>query len=651
MKPRWYFNRLRRGDRIRDPIQGEFFASEAIDGPAEALVREGIQNSLDANRDANGQPLSKTVRVRIFVSGQDGALSASRMKPYVEGAWEHLHADRNGLHEAPDEGTSCPFLVFEDFCTTGLTGDIEQWEDKPDVRNPFFYFFRAEGRSAKGEDDRGRWGVGKAVFPRASRANSIFGVTVRHNDKRRLLMGNVVLKTHRAENGQQYSPDGWYGIPEESSPSESGRLVLPVEDATLIDRFCKDFQLERGSQAGLSIVVPWYEDEITAERLIGAAIRGYFYPILTGALEVTVATTAGTRVLTADSLLPTLDDLNGEIREELVPVVTLAQWAMANRDAIPSTVMPPSTAAPKWSAELVPDEVANELRPRLSKGERIAVRVPAAVRPKTGGVKNSHFDVFVSRDDGASSDRPTFIREGIIIPDVRGPRVHGVRALVIAEHGPLARLLGDAENPAHTQWQRDGSNFKGKYVYGPSYLTFVTNSVAEIVKILSDVDAPEDKSLLLDFFALPAAQHDDEDHPRRRRRVVVPPEGPPPPPPPPPPPATPRPFRLTKIQGGFTVTRGASEAPLPQLLDIRVAYDRRNGNPLKKYDRADFKLDRKPIVFDPPPRGLQIRTRDSNHLVVALTDPDFALAVRGFDENRDLYVRVIAREAADDKEA
>src|SRR5262249_44949818 len=173
MKPAWYFNRLRRGDRIRDPIQGEFFASEAIDGPAEALVREGIQNSLDANpRDAKGQPLSKVIRVRIFLSGHEGAATAARVNPYLEGAWEHIHAEKAGLHEPPEEGTSCPFLVFEDFCTTGLTGDPEQWEDRENAKNPFFYFFRAEGRSPKGADDRGRWGVGKAVFPRASRINS-----------------------------------------------------------------------------------------------------------------------------------------------------------------------------------------------------------------------------------------------------------------------------------------------------------------------------------------------------------------------------------------------------------------------------------------------------------------------------------------------
>jgi hypothetical protein len=646
MNPRWYFNRHRRGDRIRDPIQGEFFASEAIEGPAEALVREGAQNSLDANpRDASGQPLTKTIRIRIYLSGEEGALPAARMHPFLEGAWEHLRADRNGLQDVPESGANCPFLVFEDFGTIGLTGDPAQWEDIPGVKNPFLYFFRAEGRSQKGDDDRGRWGVGKAVFPRASRINAIFGFTVRHDDKRKMLMGNMVLKTHRTSSGQ-FSPDGWYGIPDSSATGSDERLILPAEDPELIDRFCKGFQIERSDSPGLSIVVPWYETEITAERLTAAAVRDYFYPILAGALEVTVATSSTKTVLNAASLLPALQRIGGKLQEEMGALVTLARWSLSHKDGIP--VLQPPAGAPRWSRELVPEDVANILRASFNSADPIAVRVPVPVRPKAGGIRESHFDVYLSRDDSASSDRPTFIREGIIVPDVRAPRLHGVRALVVSEHGPLARLLGDAENPAHTQWQRDGSNFRGKYINGPSYLTFVTNSAAEIVRILGDAEAPEDPSLLLDIFSLPATI--DEEEPRKRPKVDTPPAPPGPPGPPPPPPG-PRPFRVTKIQGGFTVTKGADGGPAPQYLDIRVAYDRRNGNPLRKYDRADFRLDKKPIVLDPPLRGLKILKRDSNQLVLAVTDPDFSVAVRGFDENRDLYVRVVARETVDDQEA
>ena len=47
----WHFNTKRPSDKERNPIQGEFFAADAISKPGEPLVREGIQNSLDARRN------------------------------------------------------------------------------------------------------------------------------------------------------------------------------------------------------------------------------------------------------------------------------------------------------------------------------------------------------------------------------------------------------------------------------------------------------------------------------------------------------------------------------------------------------------------------------------------------------------------------
>ena len=65
----WRFNTMRPSDKAREPIQGEFFATDAISNPGEALVREGIQNSLDAR--LNGEK----VMVRIRVSRIDAAVA------------------------------------------------------------------------------------------------------------------------------------------------------------------------------------------------------------------------------------------------------------------------------------------------------------------------------------------------------------------------------------------------------------------------------------------------------------------------------------------------------------------------------------------------------------------------------------------------
>jgi hypothetical protein len=134
-----------------DPIQGEYFSDESISNPGDSLIREGIQNSLDAALEGS------TVTVRIRVSGNRDTADPSLTTPFFDGLWEHLTARRNGLREAKTQLDPCPYLLFEDFGTTGLTGDpTEDWANEGS-KNHFFHFFRAAGRSDKSETDRGCW--------------------------------------------------------------------------------------------------------------------------------------------------------------------------------------------------------------------------------------------------------------------------------------------------------------------------------------------------------------------------------------------------------------------------------------------------------------------------------------------------------------
>src|SRR5687768_13431523 len=94
----WRFNTMRPSDKAREPIQGEFFATDAISNPGEALVREGIQNSLDAR--LNGEK----VMVRIRVSGTDAAVARNAVAPFLNSLDDHLKVPGNGLREIPDDG-------------------------------------------------------------------------------------------------------------------------------------------------------------------------------------------------------------------------------------------------------------------------------------------------------------------------------------------------------------------------------------------------------------------------------------------------------------------------------------------------------------------------------------------------------------------
>ena len=91
------------------------------------------------------------------------AFDAQQHNRWFETAWKHYRSPKNGLRSGAliAEAEPCAFLAFEDFGTTGLTGDRSQYQPIEGQTNAFFNFFRAEGKTDKGGDDRGRWGVGQ----------------------------------------------------------------------------------------------------------------------------------------------------------------------------------------------------------------------------------------------------------------------------------------------------------------------------------------------------------------------------------------------------------------------------------------------------------------------------------------------------------
>ena len=71
MSESWRFYSQQTTDPIHNPISGEFFSTEAVGNVVEGLVREGIQNTLDA-RITRADGSREPARVRIFVSEQIG---------------------------------------------------------------------------------------------------------------------------------------------------------------------------------------------------------------------------------------------------------------------------------------------------------------------------------------------------------------------------------------------------------------------------------------------------------------------------------------------------------------------------------------------------------------------------------------------------
>ncbi len=620
------------GEMNIDPIEGEFFSTEALGSLADALVREAIQNSLDAR--APGQ------RARVRIACSSAPLAGEGKARYLEALWPHLAADRSGLADLPARAAPLDFIVVEDFGTRGLQGDPRQSEDRELTadapRNDFYYFWRNVGRSRKSAAELGRWGLGKTVFPAASRINAFFALTVRRDDGRRLLMGQAVLRIHRLD-GARYYPYGYFGRFE-------GDFALPVDDDATIAALCRDFGIARDAEPGLSVVIPYPDPTLTPEALLPSVVRHYFVPILAGDLEIEIVHGRRTEQLDAASLPRLLARIAWSEGPALQRLVQLARWALALPPERHARVPAPEPdAAPRWAASPALEQALEPVREPFNRGDPVAVRVPVWVKPAAGEAVCASFDVYLERDDALSGADEHFVRDGITVAGVRSGLQSGVRAIVAVRDRALSGLLGDSENPAHTEWQERSPRFKERYRHGPFTLRYVKGAPREIVRVLTRPAAGRDFALLRHLFSLDLPT---EEQVRQRA-----------------PSAPPRPgldgtgeapaveaagkerfFELQKLHGGFRLAGSANGAAPPRFVAVLAAYEVRRGNPFALYQTLDFEMDRAPITA--AATGAEIVRRERNAIVLRIDEAAFQLTVRGFDPRRDVRVRTLVQDDA-----
>lgn len=297
----WRFEPKRRSQKSRDPMQASFFTNASIDNDTHALVREAIQNSLDAKKDHNSD---EPVCVRFYI-GSHNADSGVMNRYIPDEAWLHFNAEDNGLASPPVRTDDCRFLVYEDFNTEGLIGDERAFE--AETGNSFYFFMRAEGQSGKQKGERGRHGIGKYVFPYTSGIRMFIAVTVRNSDGRCLIAGQSVLKSHQVGE-QRFTPDGWWGTFEKDG--EDDYFQLPVDSHSLFHQLKNDFGLERQTdQSGLSLIMPFVQEEVTGNKIAEHVIQEYFWPILNGQLVVSVFESGEAKAINAETIRENLDEL------------------------------------------------------------------------------------------------------------------------------------------------------------------------------------------------------------------------------------------------------------------------------------------------------------------------------------------------------
>ncbi len=340
--------------------------------------------------------------------------------------------------------------------------------------------------------------MGKLVFPSASAVRTVIGLTRRTDDAREWVMGQAVLRNHSI-NGSEIDSVGFW------CRSGGRKRGIPSDDAELRELLRESAQLTRQQQPGLSLVIPYALQDITRQLLLAATIRNYYFPILTGRLTVSIDVSE-INAQTFDTVASSLPE--GTVSHSLLDFVRHIQNC---RYMAPSLVIPENWQVNDRgiTGELLGAEAAANLRDNFMSGGLIFVRAPLTISDKAGQKYRTHVDLFFKRTQPGERGQTIVVRGAITVP-TEGKRSNFIdcSAALIADDEPISRLLGDAENPAHTQWNERAEKLRTGWQGGGRVLRRVRSALSELHELITERVERDDPLALLDFFSVPRAERD-----------------------------------------------------------------------------------------------------------------------------------------------
>lgn len=613
----WFFNQLGPGYVKRTSHEEEFFnRSTKVD----SFVREAIQNSMDAKKEN-----ANLVRISFFIG---------RTKNDVhEFLFNRLtaHLNASGINVAESIGqTGTSFLAIEDFGTTGLGGPLNTG-DVGSQNGDFYNFWWADGSMRKGGKSGGRWGLGKYTFFVSSDIKSFWGLTVREENPKKVLMGRSLLKPHQI-GSTLYNLDGFYAG---SSDFE------PITDDINIRHFEELFSLSRQSETGLSLVIPLPIKEIDTDGIIGAVLDHYLYPVVTRKIIVEISEkdftgTVKKNTISQDSITDLLNQKSRAEPDKFNRYLNIAKlFRNISNFPLDCKLKIENSDEPTLNEESF-GESLDKIREKfdsLSAKNTIKLRVPISIEENTGTITGTHYDVILSKIDENKKTEVFCLRAGILVIDAIKLSAGPMTVVLLAEEEMITQFLGDAENPAHKEWSSSSERFANKYKGGASKLRFITESVGNIIEILQKGTTKKDHDLLSDVFYIEEANEKVPGNKNiQKPNIIIK--------------RMPDLFLINKTSAGFSLllnknifSENKESGKFPIKCKVESAYLVRRGNPLKKYDPNDFDFGSGNISISMSGAG-EIEVAKQNILILRFDNEDFKVQLTGFDINRDVYVRV-----------
>jgi hypothetical protein len=609
------WRKLRADETEKELTQRRDFNTDQV-RLGETLVREALQNILDQPQEGG----SGIINVR-FAFSEPTAEQSLLLAPILQPLLPHLRA--SGMPVDGIDLNRLRFLLIEDFGTTGLTG---RW-DARDETGGWHAFFRRFGSSPKGGRRGGRWGLGKLVFTSASALRAFIAVTVRAADaepRSPLMMGQVIAKHHTID-AERYDTHGFL-----ARPCGEGELQLPVADGPAVALFCAAVGLKRSLEPGLSLAIPFPDDQITESSLIGHLLENYFFPLLNGDLMVE----SGGEKVAADTF-------DAMVLKYGSPAMRSGKLATFIRTITGRLKGNPDLVAPKaWTAKggleaALPDDAKGNVRDLYNAGHTVWVRFPLVLRRQTGAALETHVDVFIQAVAAEEEVQRICVRGMLTLPnEARRWRFEGCAVALIADEAVIEEFLGDAEGPAHTDWNGQEARLNENWSAADKRLAEVRKAPRALYDLVATRAEKRDDRALIDWFSIPRK---DGQTPGRTPRKL---DGTEPRPNPEevPPPRREK-YRITQCKGGFIVAgaSGLQASDLPITVRVTAAYDVLRGDPFKRHSPHDFDFTRGDL--DVVTKGCGLRAPAANVIELSADAADFRAVITGFDQRRDLDIQ------------
>ena len=588
MSAEWRFFDYRDGETLSNSAVEKLLLDSDM---ATVLIRESVQNSIDARLNEKGPTQlkihEKEMEMKLFL-------------PYFSSLQKHLKAC-NILEDF--KGDTLKFLIFEDFGTTGLMGNKKE------------SFLRMDNkRNDEGPNSGGSHGGGKKVFYMASKIKTIFVYSIFNNnqDNESYLEGRCALKTHSIENVNY---------------REYGDLAL--QDQNIAHLLFK----RENQQTGLSIAIPFFDSEELSQEKIREAIYSECYlPVVQGLLSV-------------DAFGKTID--NNSILEhsdERLQLITDYQTS-SKHDVF---INIPIGKYKQNGYKKIEQEYIDEIAGYLKKDDRkCQIECEIEVLHRKDGKKPGRLTLLIRESEEPDQEyKIDFWRHHLLISEARKNRSKSVGYIIIViidgKENPLAQLLRQLENVAHTTWQYKNLSQKVKDGYGhiADIVNLTTRLPGMIISGMSHADEELDKSFFSNYFsgkALPKGPNLTPDRPD----ISIPPSGG-------------QEINIVRSNDNqsYTISLRKRTIDAQHILAIKLAYGISRGNAFKKYTKSDFdltnistKITEGSISYKITEGSISykitegsISYNESNIIRCAIKSNDFKLILSGFDVYRELVV-------------